>query len=112
MVRCSKGLRLALTSVPHLAPMLICTIWLILVNIWTFLCFGTDKRRAIHRRPRLMEIDLLGLAIIGGTIGAFAGRRWYNHKTRKASFNAALRMISVAQLGVLAGLALVNIRSA
>jgi len=82
--------------------------WLLIVNIWTFLCYGTDKRRAIHKMPRLMEIDLLGLAIIGGTPGAYAARRWYQHKTRKAAFNAQRRMIGVAQLGVLAGLALVN----
>jgi uncharacterized membrane protein YsdA (DUF1294 family) len=59
-----------------------------------------------------MEVDLLGLAIIGGTPSAYLARRWYNHKTRKASFNAQLRMIGVAQLGVLAGLALVNMRGA
>jgi len=92
--------------------MILGALWLILINIWTFLCFGTDKRRAIYKRPRLMELDLLGLAIIGGTLGAYAGRRWYNHKLRKASFNAQIRMIAVAQLGVLAGFMLLNMHGA
>lgn len=87
-------------------------LWLLLVNAWTFICFGADKRRAIHGLPRLMEIDLLGLAIIGGTLGAYAGRRCYRHKTRKAPFNAKLRLIALAQLGALAGFALITMRGA
>jgi len=78
--------------------------WILLVNLWTILRFWQDKRRAIAGVRRIPEADLLGLALIGGSPGAFAARRLFRHKTRKQPFSTWLWVIALAQLGCGAGL--------
>lgn len=78
--------------------------WILLVNLWTILRFWQDKRRAIAGARRIPEADLLGLALIGGSPGAFAARRLFRHKTRKQPFSTWLWLIALAQLGCGAGL--------
>ena len=78
--------------------------WMLLVNLWTILRFWQDKRRAIDGARRIPEADLLGLALIGGSPGAFAARRLFRHKTRKQPFSTWLWLIALAQLGAGAGL--------
>ncbi|MFS2109455.1 DUF1294 domain-containing protein [Sphingomonas sp. Sphisp140] len=73
--------------------------WFLLVNFWTILRFWQDKRRAIAGARRIPEADLLGLALIGGSPGAFAARRLFRHKTRKQPFTTRLWLIALAQLG-------------
>ncbi len=75
-------------------------LWLAIVNLAAFLAFGEDKRRAIDQACRISEASLLRLALIGGTIGAYAGRHHYRHKTRKAEFGAKLHLIAVLQIGL------------
>ncbi|MFL0415900.1 DUF1294 domain-containing protein [Sphingomonas sp. 179-A 2A2 NHS] len=72
---------------------------LVLVNAWTMLRFWQDKQRAIAGRRRIPEANLLGLALIGGTPGAFAARRLFRHKTRKEPFSTRLMLIAAIQLG-------------
>lgn len=72
--------------------------WLVAINGWTFARFGTDKQRAQSGQRRIPEADLLGLALIGGTIGAYAARRHFRHKTRKQPFSAQLHLIAVLQM--------------
>jgi uncharacterized membrane protein YsdA (DUF1294 family) len=78
--------------------------WILIVNLWTILRFWQDKRRAIAGVRRIPEADLLGLALIGGSPGAFAARRLFRHKTRKQPFSTWLWLIALAQLGAGAGL--------
>ena len=44
------------------------------------------------------------LAFLGGTLGAYAGRSLFRHKTRKQPFNSHLFQIAVLQLLALGGL--------
>lgn len=81
---------------PHL-PLLLTT-WLAAVNLLAFVSFGLDKAQARLGVRRTRESTLLGLALVGGTAGAYAGRAWFRHKTRKAPFSARLRGIAVAQV--------------
>ena len=60
--------------------------YLVLVNFVTFVAFGVDKRRAVRNKYRISEATLLGLALIGGSAGALAGKYLFHHKTRKAKF--------------------------
>lgn len=46
---------------------------------------------------------MLGLALLGGTMGAYAGRALFQHKTRKQSFNNELFGIAVLQTLALGG---------
>jgi uncharacterized membrane protein YsdA (DUF1294 family) len=76
---------------------------LALVNVRTFIRFGQDKARARAGERRIAEADLLGLAIFGGTPGAFLARHVFRHKTRKQPFSTYLYLIGVVQTGLVAG---------
>lgn len=78
---------------------------LLFVNIWTMLVWHHDKERAVTGGRRTPEASLLGLALIGGTPGAFLARHWFRHKTRKQPFSSLLMLIAVVQLGAGIGLA-------
>lgn len=73
--------------------------WLTAINAWTVLRFWQDKARAVAGHRRIPEADLLGLAILGGSPGAFAARQLFRHKTRKEPFSTRLMVIAAAQLG-------------
>jgi uncharacterized membrane protein YsdA (DUF1294 family) len=78
--------------------------WIACINLLTVLRFWQDKRRAIAGSRRIPEADLLGLALIGGTPGAFAARHLFRHKTRKQPFSTQLMLIAAVQAGVAIGL--------
>ena len=66
--------------------------------------FGFDKLRAEAGSWRIAESALLGFALLGGSAGAFLGRRVFRHKTRKEPFSSDLRRIATFQaLAVAAG---------
>ena len=76
------------------------------INLATFVLFGIDKAKARAGSWRVAESTLLVLAFLGGTLGAYAGRAVFRHKTRKAPFNSNLFAIAVVQmlgLGALIG---------
>ena len=73
------------------------------VNICAFAAFGIDKARAARGKRRIREATLLRWALVGGTPGAFAGRKLFRHKTRKQPFNAYLLAIALAQAAALIG---------
>lgn len=78
--------------------------WIVCINLWTVLRFWDDKRRAIAGMRRIPEADLLGLALVGGSPGAFAARHLLRHKTRKQPFSTRLMLIAAVQAGVAIGL--------
>jgi uncharacterized membrane protein YsdA (DUF1294 family) len=75
-----------------------------ILNLWTFMLFGFDKTRAEEGSWRISEATLLGWAFIGGTIGAYAGRAVFRHKTRKEPFSSQLHGTAFIQT-IIAGLA-------
>jgi uncharacterized membrane protein YsdA (DUF1294 family) len=68
-----------------------------ILNIWTFMLFGFDKQHAEAGRWRIAESTLLGMALIGGSLGAYAGRALFRHKTRKLLFSRSLHQIAIGQ---------------
>ena len=77
---------------------------LIALNLLTFAMFGIDKAKARTGAWRVAESTLLMLAFLGGTLGAYAGRAVFRHKTRKAPFNSNLFAVAVLQVAGLGGL--------
>ena len=77
--------------------------FLLAVNAWTMLRFWQDKQRAIASMRRIPEINLLVLALIGGTPGALLARPLFRHKTRKQPFSTWLLLIAVVQIGAVIG---------
>ena len=72
-------------------------VYLIAVNICTFLVYGIDKQRARSGRWRIPESRLLLLAAVGGSLGAWRGMYVFHHKTRKAKFYLGIPLILVIQ---------------
>ena len=70
---------------------------LAIINLATLAMFGVDKALARGGHRRVRETTLLWLALIGGTPGAYAGRRLFRHKTRKEPFSSRLLGIAVLQ---------------
>ena len=77
---------------------------LVALNLFTMLRFWQDKQRAVAGERRIPEVDLLGLALIGGSPGALIARRLFRHKTRKQPFSTWLFLIVALQAGALIGL--------
>ena len=83
---------------------LLLALYLIAVNAAAVAAFGIDKGKAIAGRRRISEARLLHLATLGGTPGAFRGRRHFRHKTRKQPFSRRLETIAMVQAGIVGGL--------
>jgi uncharacterized membrane protein YsdA (DUF1294 family) len=65
---------------------------------WTvpaFAMYGIDKRQAEQGGWRVPEVVLHGLALIGGVVGAWAGRAVFRHKTQKPVFTVVLVSASI-----------------
>ncbi len=77
---------------------------LIAINFIAFGAFGLDKAKARRGQYRIAESTLLLFAFFGGTLGAYAGRSLFRHKTRKQPFNSHLFQIAVLQMLALGGL--------
>ena len=48
-------------------------IYLAVINVVTFFMYGIDKWKAKKSKWRIRETALLGLAVLGGSIGAWLG---------------------------------------
>jgi uncharacterized membrane protein YsdA (DUF1294 family) len=69
--------------------------WIVGWTVPAFALYGIDKRQARTSGWRIPEILLHGVALIGGVIGAWAGRLLFRHKTRKPVFLIVLVLASV-----------------
>lgn len=73
-------------------------LYLIIINVITFALYGMDKWRAMTRQWRIREKKLIGLAVIGGSVGAMIGMTVFHHKTRKWYFKLGIPAILVIQI--------------
>ena len=85
------------------------TIWLVLINLITFLTFGLDKLKAKQKEKRetirrIPERTLFLLAILGGSVGALLGMKVWHHKTLHKSFRFGIPAILTLQIIIPAGL--------
>ncbi len=72
--------------------------YLAFINWLAFMAFGFDKRQARNGQWRTQESTLLRLAFLGGTPGAYLGRKLFRHKTRKQPFCSNLNTIAFVQV--------------
>ena len=76
-------------------------IYLIAINVVTFFMYGIDKWKAKRSKWRISETTLLGMAVIGGSIGAWLGMRMWHHKTMHKKFQFGIPLIIVAQVAMI-----------
>ena len=73
-------------------------IYLVSINVVTFFMYGIDKWKAKKSRWRIRETALLGLAVLGGSIGAWLGMKVWHHKTLHKKFKYGIPVIIIIQL--------------
>ena len=76
-------------------------IYLLIINLITFVLFAVDKWKAIHTRWRIRTITLMSLALAGGTVGGLLAMYIFRHKTKTASFMVGLPVILMVQVVIL-----------
>ena len=69
--------------------------YLILINALSFLIMLADKFRAKNKMHRIPEAVLMGIAGIGGSVGAFVAMHLVRHKTRHPKFAIGLPVMMV-----------------
>lgn len=77
--------------------------YLIITNIVTFLVYGLDKWKAKKSKWRIREAALMGLAVLGGSIGAWLGMKVWHHKTMHKKFRYGIPAIIIIQLILITG---------
>ena len=72
--------------------------YLILVNAVAFLLMLIDKYKAKKNKWRISEATLMGIAAIGGSLGAIGGMYTFRHKTKHISFTFGIPLILAMQI--------------
>jgi uncharacterized membrane protein YsdA (DUF1294 family) len=62
---------------------------------------GIDKAKAKNRQRRVSEKTLFLLALVGGSVGIYAGMKKFRHKTKHKSFAIGIPLMIVIQFTVL-----------
>ena len=76
-------------------------IYLIGINVLTFLIFGADKWKAKRDKWRIPEDTLIWFAIVGGSVGALLGMYLFRHKTKHRKFQIGIPVILLVQAALL-----------
>ena len=101
-------------------------IYLAVINVVTFFVYGIDKAaskrgqdqtrlsiagreqartkskwKAKKSKWRIRETSLLGLAVLGGSIGAWLGMKIWHHKTLHKKFKYGVPAIIIVQLALI-----------
>ena len=72
--------------------------YLFAINIVSFFLYGIDKYKAKKNKWRISEATLLMIAVIGGSIGAWAGMQLWHHKTMHKKFKYGIPVIMIMQV--------------
>ena len=73
-------------------------LYLFLVNAAGLLFMLADKHRARKKQWCIPEAALMGIAAMGGSIGALLGMYAFRHKTRHPKFYIGIPVLLVIQL--------------
>ena len=76
-------------------------IYLAVINVIIFFMYGIDKWKAKKSKWRIRETALLGLAVLGGSIGAWLGMKVWHHKTQHKKFKYGVPAIIIIQLALI-----------
>ena len=76
-------------------------IYITVINVAAFLMYGIDKWNARKGLWRIPEKTLLGIAAVGGSVGAYAAMQMFRHKTKKPKFYIGVPLIFAIQIAIL-----------
>lgn len=78
-------------------------IYLVLLNGYTFLLMGYDKKRAQRNKRRVPEKRLFLLSALGGASGTGLGMKVWRHKTKHRSFTVGIPFLLALNILILIG---------
>ena len=73
-------------------------VYLLIINAAAFALMLADKWKAKKNRWRIPEATLMGVAALGGSIGALAGMYLVRHKTQHPKFTLGIPAILAVQV--------------
>ncbi len=73
-------------------------IYLLIINAAGFLVMLIDKFKARKNLWRIPERTLMGIALLGGSIGCLVGMYTVRHKTKHLKFTMGIPLILAAQV--------------
>ena len=72
--------------------------YLLIVNAAALLLMRADKSKARKNAWRIPEATLIGVAAIGGSLGALLGMRLFRHKTKHPKFFIGIPVLLALQI--------------
>lgn len=72
-------------------------VYLCIINALSFLLMLIDKQKARKKRWRIPEKTLLGVCVIGGSLGGLLGMYLLRHKTLHKRFSVGIPVMLVLQ---------------
>ena len=75
--------------------------YLIIINIINFIMFGIDKVKAKKNKWRIPESTLLGLSLIGGSLGGIMAMTSFRHKTKKKKFTIGMPILLLINIATI-----------
>lgn len=83
----------------NLAVFFVIFLYIIAMNIITFMMFGIDKKRSkIRRARRIPERTLIASCFWGGAGGGLLGMQIFKHKTQHKKFTIFVPLLFIIQL--------------
>lgn len=76
----------------------VAVLFLIGINLASFILMGVDKRKARRHEWRIPEKTLFLYALLGGSVGAILGMFCFHHKTKHWYFVWGMPTILIVQL--------------
>ena len=76
-------------------------IYLLTVNALALAFMLADKRKSKKNAWRIPEATLMGLAAIGGSLGAWLGMVLFRHKTRHPKFSVGIPVLMLLHITLL-----------
>jgi len=76
-------------------------IYLLLVNLISFILMRVDKSRAKNSQYRIPEKTFFIFAVIGGSVGVLCGMYAFRHKTKHWYFKYGIPLILLVQVAIL-----------
>ncbi|MBE6063043.1 MAG: DUF1294 domain-containing protein [Clostridium butyricum] len=73
-------------------------LYFVFINLCGFIIMLIDKSRAKHKEWRIPEKQLIGISIIGGSIGMLFGMHVFRHKTKHLKFTIGVPSILILQI--------------
>lgn len=72
-------------------------VYLFIINAAGFVLMLTDKYKAKKNLWRIPEATLIGVAVLGGSLGCLAGMYAVRHKTKHLKFTLGIPVILAVQ---------------